>query len=691
MSVNELNLEQQLELRKILAAQDAESRNKAVTSMTAKRKTTENIKVVSKGENNILSDSKNRNAQVRETVEQSLSMYDYIGKSDGTGNTVSGHEAVKLIQTMTKQNKEIKEAKELAKLLRYFPLALAQASAYIAHNNTSISDYLILYKKYEKELLADSTLPKGDNHLPVATTCNITLEALARDAKDKQQPLVALELLQVCAYLDPDKIPRALLLTWLKECHAEISNPELVIDDYIRQLGQYSLIYFDGNADIGIHRLVQAVLRHQHQSTKQSALTTLSSKWYNSLLKAANSEFVRKTNVLEDESRQKKLLPHMKALLHHNYVKQQKPSVQLSNLLDNIGRVFLRQLDNPKKASRYFLQSLYLDELLYGKHQINVAIVLNNLGNAFGYLGNTKQQKILLERALIIKEQHFGKGHSQVASTLHNIGNAFGDLGNTKQQKELLERALTIQEQYLGKEHPELAITLHNFGIAFGSLGDHKQKKVLLERALIIKEQHFGKEHPQFAITLHSLGNAFGYLGNIKQQKILLERALTILEQHFGKEHPEVAITLNSLGNALGELGDAKQSKELLERALTILEQHFGKVHPEVALTLYNLAITNETFNNIEVAYTLAERSYQIYLKTFDKEHPDTQDADKLRIRYKSLLPNPTASATTISARAPIVHRYTQQQSSPQPEASNSSIPNPNSNLNLQDTKKGAL
>jgi hypothetical protein len=100
------------------------------------------------------------------------------------------------------------------------------------------------------------------------------------------------------------------------------------------------------------------------------------------------------------------------------------------------------------------------------------------------------------------------------------------------------------------------------------------------------------------------------------------------------------------------------------------------------------LAITNEKFNNIEIAYAMAERSYQIYLKIFDKEHVDTQDADKLRIRYKKLLFGPTANVTATSAGAPIAHQYTQQQSSQQPHTPSNSLQNLNANLNTPSAKK---
>eukprot|EP00971_Amphidinium_carterae_P301567 5991497-Amphidinium_carterae.1 len=57
-----------------------------------------------------------------------------------------------------------------------------------------------------------------------------------------------------------------------------------------------------------------------------------------------------------------------------------------------------------------------------------------NLGNAYGALGEAKQQRDLLERALQIKELHYGPDHPEVAKTLTNLGNAYGALGEAAHQ-----------------------------------------------------------------------------------------------------------------------------------------------------------------------------------------------------------------------------------------------------------------
>ena len=79
----------------------------------------------------------------------------------------------------------------------------------------------------------------------------------------------------------------------------------------------------------------------------------------------------------------------------------------------------------------------------------------------------------MLERALKIKEKHFGPEHPETGTTLNNLGNAYGNLGDYQRQKEMLERALKIDEKHFGPEHPSTGTTLANLGLAYGDLGDY--------------------------------------------------------------------------------------------------------------------------------------------------------------------------------------------------------------------------
>ncbi|WP_341750286.1 NB-ARC domain-containing protein [Candidatus Tisiphia endosymbiont of Sialis lutaria] len=215
-------------------------------------------------------------------------------------NIMTEEEAIKTIKTLIHRNTEEEQnaIKKLVGVLGYLPLALVQAGTYIKQKHITIPEYLDLYKKYETELLTDNTFLDETNtyNYPVAITWNISLEAIVRDTKINNGPPIAIELLTVCAYLAPNKISRKLLLKWLQIAYPHLLYPQLTLNKHMALLWQYSMINYDDNDNIIIHRLVQAVLRHklsqaldsqlsQTLDSKNNIYSTLNLKWFESLLK----------------------------------------------------------------------------------------------------------------------------------------------------------------------------------------------------------------------------------------------------------------------------------------------------------------------------------------------------------------------------------------------------------------------
>ncbi|MBP9729687.1 MAG: tetratricopeptide repeat protein [Gammaproteobacteria bacterium] len=542
-------------------------------------------------------------------------------------DVMTEEESIQLIQSLIHRkivDTEEKAAKELVNMLGCLPLAIAQASAYIHETHITIIDYLNLYQSHEQALLEDSTLPEGTNSLPIAATWNISLEAMAKEAKEKHEPLLALALLNVCAYLAPEKISRHLLLTWFKESYPKLTSPELVLPKLIAQLWRYSLINMEEDGSITVHRLVQAVVRHQHQQTsdqKNLEGSPLTLEWYGLLVKSIHSEFNYKTHLLEDELRQKKLLPHLQMLLNH-YKKRWPTHSEWSliPIINDIGTVFSLMSD-PKTAKFYYERALPTLEKHYGKDHLEVAHALNQLGRECRYAGYLKEAKELHERALKIQEQFYGKDHPEIANSLNQLGRDYSYLGDARKAKELHERVLKIQEPHYGINHVEIADILHQLGRDYRDLGDAKKAKELHERALEIQEQFYGKDHPEIAYSIDQLGRDYRDLGDVKKAKELHERALKIQEPYYDRDHIEAAHTLHQLGRDYADLGDAKKAKELHEHALKIQEQFYGKDHIAVAQTLYQLGRDYRDLGDAKKAKEFHERALEIQEPFYGKEH----------------------------------------------------------------------
>jgi tetratricopeptide (TPR) repeat protein len=382
---------------------------------------------------------------------------------------------------------DIMQIETLTETLGQLPLALAQATAYIKFTKMSISRYLELYEQKKRELLNSKILP-FNYRASVYITWDIQMEAIRKES------LIAVSLLNICAYLASNDIPNFLLE---KFANTPENNPDSEIFEKARGiLICYSMLaYNEQNGSSSIHRLVQEVIRLNLGEKGTHNLKNI----FNLLI----DSFPYYGEKLADYAKKRQLLPHLEAFLPHLDTWQQEE----------------HKLGEDKEKD-YLLQ------------------LLNYIANGYRSLGNAEKEREFLERELAINERHYGLDHPNVAITLTNLGNAYGSLGDTKKKRELLEQALAIDERQYGLDHPEVAITLTNLGDAYRSLGDAQKSRELLGRALAIKERHYGLDHPEVAITLTNLGNTYGSLGDAQKSRELLERALAIKERHYGLEHP---------------------------------------------------------------------------------------------------------------------------------------------------------
>jgi hypothetical protein len=146
---------------------------------------------------------------------------------------------------------------QLATALGDLPLALEQAAAYLEETAIGVRDYLDLLGERSRELFQLGR--PATTEQTIATTWTVSLDQLRIDAPGTQ------DLLRLCAFLGPENVPRALLTD-----HPAVLPRRLraFVHDRLRfqramgALRRYSLVTMTADA-ISIHRLVQAVIRHE--------------------------------------------------------------------------------------------------------------------------------------------------------------------------------------------------------------------------------------------------------------------------------------------------------------------------------------------------------------------------------------------------------------------------------------------
>jgi hypothetical protein len=147
-------------------------------------------------------------------------------------------------------------AGELAKELGDLPLALEQAAAYMEACGQTLPGYLQLFRERRQELLRQGQ-PSQDYPDTMATTWGLSFQ------KVKQESPAAADLLNLCAFLAPEDIPRKLLaqgVDHLPEKLAQAFKDPLALNEVLAALRRYSLMEV-GEDSLTIHRLVREVVR----------------------------------------------------------------------------------------------------------------------------------------------------------------------------------------------------------------------------------------------------------------------------------------------------------------------------------------------------------------------------------------------------------------------------------------------
>lgn len=200
------------------------------------------------------------------------------------------NEAVTMFRTILPyDNSTDDEVSELVTKLEFLPLAIRQATSYIAQSAGTISSYSKLFDntKYQSRLLstgfADSTRP-DDTPNSVAVTWQISFREI------KTQRPFAAEMLSFISVLSREGIPIFLLKA--------VQPDELDFDLDLGILFQYSLVDQDATKTfISLHRLVHLTIKSWLADLKEQ------SKWEEKALAAIRHEFLKAMSVTDAQHR----------------------------------------------------------------------------------------------------------------------------------------------------------------------------------------------------------------------------------------------------------------------------------------------------------------------------------------------------------------------------------------------------
>lgn len=212
----------------------------------------------------------------------------------------------------------------------------------------------------------------------------------------------------------------------------------------------------------------------------------------------------------------------------------------------------------------------------------NLASSYDNVGYAYGALGDHGKAQEYQLKALEIRERVLPTDHPDLATSYNNMGNTYDDLGDHEKALEYQLKALAIQKRVLPSDHPDLASGYNNVATTYDDLDDHEKALEYHLKALEIRARVLPSDHPDLAQSYANLSYTYGKLGDHEKMLEYNLKALEIRERVLPGNHPSLAMSCNNTAWIYYVLGRIREAADYMRRAAQIINRSsLPENHPD--------------------------------------------------------------------------------------------------------------
>ncbi|KAI1281254.1 hypothetical protein F5Y07DRAFT_354127 [Xylaria sp. FL0933] len=531
-------------------------------------------------------------------------------------------EATNLLQIGLRESQmdDEKSTKRLLHFLANLPLAIKQASAYMALNRfVTISQHLGFCESSNADLIHLLSRQFEDRHRyksharnqnPIATTWLVSFEHISRCNPQ------ATDYLKFMCFLAEKDIPVSLLPDTSK-----ISRTES-----IGLLNSYAFIQeHDSPGSFDIHRLVRLAMRNWMQEKKEweqwatNVVQRLAKKypwplhenketWARYL---PHAHIVLKTGIPDTdsvfESTDHLFFLHKIARSYHLLGRYSEKARPLRHLLElsqgSLGRehpdtlscihslaAALQYDGKYTEAETIYRQQLERCERVQGREHPSTVISMGNFVHLLIKQGKLQEAEKLQLETLERLERVLGSEHPSTFTGIYNLAAIFSGQWKFEEAGNIQRHDLERRERILGKEHPDTLTSMDNLAVMLAIRGNHEQANKMHQEELELSEKVFGKEH------LHTLNGIVNYaetlsdLGNYEEAERMHRRGVELSEKVLGEEHPDTLSSKHSLGRTLIFLERYQETEEIFRETLELRGKVLGRQHPLTLMGILDLA-----------------------------------------------------------------------------------------------------
>ncbi|MFD5127945.1 FxSxx-COOH system tetratricopeptide repeat protein [Streptomyces olindensis] len=521
-------------------------------------------------------------------------------------NVFERDESIELLQKRAKDLPR-EDADRLAEALGDLPLAVEQAGAWLGVTGMEVDEYLELLAQRSPEILEIEQSP--DYPVSVAAAWDISLERIRQNNPGARQ------LLDICASMAPEPIPRSILrssrgVNITPQIDPMLREP-IRLNRAIRDLSQFSLIKVDPRAGtLQMHRLLQTVLLAKLSEEERERMRDAAHQ----LLSAANRGPFGSSQEWRDYQA---LLPHV---LASQAVTSTDPYVR-DLVYDTMW--FLYYWGDHEGAASFGRQAWSAWLAASGEEDIYVVRMTKGFAFLLRQIGQIAESIPLTEKALEVSRR-MEVEPEELIDSLCEMSDAHRYQGRFQEARDLGKEATELARSLFGPDDPATLRASHSWGVDLRLCGEFTEALSLDQETARQRDLLLGGASFFTLNTMHCVGIDMREAGRYSDardwQEDVYRQAFTAL----GEKHPLTLRIARSLGVCRRRDGDLAEGAKLTEETLRNFKSRYGDEHLDSLTTATNVCVDRRLSGDLEGSLRIAESTVARLVRRLGEDHAHT-------------------------------------------------------------------
>ncbi|MFI6930803.1 FxSxx-COOH system tetratricopeptide repeat protein [Streptomyces sp. NPDC050287] len=515
-------------------------------------------------------------------------------------------ESVELLQKRS-PDLTVEDADRLAEALGDLPLAVEQAGAWRAVTGMLVDEYLDLLGRRSPEILELDPAP--DYPVSVAAAWDISLEHLQESNPGARQ------LLDVCANMAPEPIPRSMLrgsrgVTLTPEIDP-LLRESIKLNRAIRDLSQFSLIKVDPRSDtVQMHRMLQTVLLAKLPPQERERMRDAAHQ----LLSAAKpGNYASSLEWREYQA----LLPH---LLTSQAVTSTDTWVR--ELIHDTA-LFLYYWGDYQTAVDLARQAWTAWLAASGEEDIHVIRITKIFAFLLRVVGQVAESIPLTEQALAVSRR-IDVAPEDLVDSLCAMADARRYGGRFEEARDLGREATELARSRFGADDPTTLWATHSLAVDLRLCGQFREAMPLDQENARMREQLFGPANFFTLNTLNALSTDMRESGDYPGSRDFQEDVYRRARAALGEDNPLTLRIARNLAVCRRRDGALAEGARLSEETLRRFVVRYGPDDVDSLATAINLSVDLRLAGDLDRSRRLAEETTQRYARLLGERHAFT-------------------------------------------------------------------